>query len=311
MATRATLPQLSGRTFITDGGMETDLIFHRGLELPHFASFVLLEDEPGRDALRNYFRPYIAIARERDVGIVLDTPTWRANPDWGAKLGYTADELERVNRRGVTLLEELRAEAGDELTLLISGCIGPRGDGYRADALMTAGEAERYHAPQIETFAETSADLITALTMTYAHEAAGIARAAVTHGMPVVISFTIETDGRLPSGQSLGDAIEQVELATDGAPAYFMVNCAHPTHMAPAFADDGPWLDRVRGLRANASAKSHAELDESEELDEGNPSELADQYRDLAATLRNVTVVGGCCGTDQRHIAAIAAAWPR
>ena len=311
MATRATLPQLSGRTFITDGGMETDLIFHGGLELPHFASFVLLEDESGRDALRNYFRPYIAIARERNVGIVLDTPTWRANPDWGAKLGYSADELESVNRRGVTLLEELRAEAGDEPTLLISGCIGPRGDGYRAEALMTAEEAERYHAPQIETFAETSADLITALTMTYTHEAAGIARAAVTHGMPVVISFTIETDGRLPSGQSLGDAIEQVELATDGAPAYFMVNCAHPTHMAPAFADGGSWLDRVRGLRANASAKSHAELDESEELDEGNPSELADQYRDLAATLRNVTVVGGCCGTDQRHIAAIAAAWPR
>jgi len=305
MATRATLPQVSGRTFITDGGMETDLKFHGGLELPHFASFVLLEDEPGRDALRNYFRPYIAIARERDVGIVLDTPTWRANPDWGAKLGYSADELESVNRRGVTLLEEVRAEAGDEPTLLISGCIGPRGDGYRADALMTAEEAERYHAPQIETFAETSADLVTALTMTYAHEAAGIARAAVTHGMPVVISFTIETDGRLPSGQSLGDAIEQVELATDRAPAYFMVNCAHPTHMAPAFADGGSWLDRVRGLRANASAKSHAELDE------WNPSELADQYRDLAATLRNVTVVGGCCGTDQRHIAAIAAAWPR
>jgi S-methylmethionine-dependent homocysteine/selenocysteine methylase len=305
------LPQLSGRTFLTDGGMETNLIFHGGLELPHFASFVLLEDDAGRDALRNYFRPYIAIARERGVGIVLDTPTWRANADWGARLGYSADELADVNRRGVALIEELRAEAGDEPTIQISGCVGPRGDGYRADEQMTADEAQRYHTPQIETFADTGADLVTALTMTYPDEAVGITRASAAAGVPVVISFTVETDGRLPSGQALGEAIEEVEAATDGAPAYFMVNCAHPAHMAPAFADGGAWLDRIRGLRANASAKSHAELDESEELDEGNPSELADQYRDLSTTLRNVTVVGGCCGTDQRHIAAIAAAWPR
>jgi homocysteine S-methyltransferase len=311
MSARSSLPQLSGRTFVTDGGMETDLIFNRGLDLPHFASFVLLDDEGGREALHAYFRPYVAIARERGVGIVLDTPTWRANADWGAKLGYSAEELADVNRRGVALLEELRAETGDEPTIVISGCVGPRGDGYRADELMTADEAEAYHLPQIATFADTSADLINALTMTYADEAVGIARAAAGAGMPVAISFTVETDGRLPNGQTLREAVEEVDEATGSAPAYFMVNCAHPTHMTPAFADGGAWLDRIHGLRANASAKSHAELDESEELDEGNPAELAEEYRELAATLQNVCIVGGCCGTDHRHIAAVAAAWPR
>jgi homocysteine S-methyltransferase len=311
VSARTSLPQLSGRTFITDGGMETDLIFNRGLDLPHFASFVLLDDQEGREALRDYFRPYIAIARERGVGIVLDTPTWRANADWGAKLGYSAEELASVNQRGVALLEGLRAEAGDEPTIVISGCIGPRGDGYRADELMTADEAERYHTQQIATFADTAADLITALTLTYADEAVGIAHAAARARMPVAVSFTVETDGRLPSGEALQDAIEQVDEATAGAPAYFMVNCAHPTHMTPAFTGGGAWLGRIHGLRANASSKSHAELDESDELDEGNPIELAEQYQELAATLQNVTVVGGCCGTDHRHIRAIAAAWPR
>lgn len=305
------LPQLSGGTFITDGGMETDLIFNRGLELPHFASFVLLDDEDGREALRSYFRPYLAIARERGIGIVLDTPTWRANADWGAKLSYSADELARVNRRGVALLEELRVEAGDEPTIVIGGCVGPRGDGYRADELMTADDAETYHAQQIATFADTAADLINALTLTYPEEAIGIARAAGRAGMPVSISFTVETDGRLPNGRPLQEAIEQVDAATDAEPAYFMVNCAHPTHMTPAFVDGGAWLERIHGVRANASSKSHAELDESEELDEGNPDELAEQYRELASTLQNLSIVGGCCGTDHRHIAAVAAAWPR
>jgi homocysteine S-methyltransferase len=196
-----------------------------------------------------------------------------------------------VNRRGVALLERLRSEAGDEVTLVISGCIGPRGDGYRAEELMTADAAEEYHRPQVATFAETAADMVTALTLTYAAEAIGIVRAAEDAAIPAVVSFTVETDGRLPSGQPL--------------------NCAHPTHFADVLDDAGPWADRLRGLRANASAKSHAELDEAEELDEGDPLELARSYRDLSARLRNLTVVGGCCGTDHRHIGAICAAWPR
>jgi homocysteine S-methyltransferase len=309
MNDRESLPQLSGSTFITDGGMETTLIFHAGLEIPHFASFVLLDDERGVRALTNYYMQYVEIAREQGVGIILDTPTWRANPDWGSRLGYSPAALEDIDRRGVALLEGLRPDLGGKPQLVISGCVGPRGDGYRADQLMTATEAQNYHFPQIATFSKASADMISALTLTSANEAVGIVRAAEEAAIPAVVSFTLETDGRLPSGQSLGEAIEEVDAQTAGAAAYFMINCAHPTHFADVLHEGGAWIDRIRGLRANASTKSHAELDEADELDEGDPIELARQYRDLAARLPNLTVVGGCCGTDHRHVEAICRAW--
>jgi len=309
MNDRESLPQLSGSTFITDGGMETTLIFHAGLEIPHFASFVLLDDERGVRALTNYYMQYVEIAREQGVGIILDTPTWRANPDWGSRLGYSPDALEDIDRRGVALLERLRPALGGKPQLVISGCVGPRGDGYRADQLMTATEAQEYHFPQIATFSKASADMISALTLTSANEAVGIVRAAEEAAIPAVVSFTLETDGRLPSGQSLREAIEEVDAQTAGAAAYFMINCAHPTHFADVLHEGGAWAGRIRGLRANASAKIHAELDEADELDEGDPIELARQYRDLAARLPNLTVVGGCCGTDHRHVEAICRAW--
>jgi S-methylmethionine-dependent homocysteine/selenocysteine methylase len=285
--------------------METTLIFEQGIELPQFASFPLLESEEGRAALREYFEPYLAIARERGVGIVLDAPTWRANPDWGEKVGYSLERLEAANRDAVAFIEELR----DQADVLVSGCVGPRGDGYVPGELMNADEAEDYHSWQVGVFAGTSADLVSALTMNYAEEALGIARAADKAGMPCVVSFTVETDGRLPSGQPLHEAIEQVDEDTGKAPAYFMINCAHPTHFAHVLEEDGAWKERIRGLRANASKMSHAELDEAEELDPGNPDELASDYVALRSKLPNLTVIGGCCGTDHRHIAAISKAW--
>ncbi len=305
MRYRNALPQLAGTRCITDGGMETTLIFHRGIELPLFAAFDLLKDDDGVEALRSYFEPYVDVARRYEVGIVLDTPTWRASSDWGEQLGYSAADLDRLNRRGVTLLEEIRAEHESERTpVVIAGCVGPRGDGYVADERMGADEAERYHATQIETFADTNADLVAALTMTYSDEATGIVHAARAAGMPVAVSFTVETDGRLPSGQPLREAVEQVDRETDGTASYFMVNCAHPTHFAHVL-EDGPWLERLRGVRANASTKSHAELDEAEVLDEGDPSDLGMRYRELDARLPQLTVAGGCCGTDHRHIEEI------
>jgi homocysteine S-methyltransferase len=309
MRPRGDLPQLDGGTFITDGGMETTLIFHKGLDLPEFASFVLLDDAVGLEALRDYYRSYVGIARERGVGILLDTPTWRANRDWGERLGYSPDALADVNRRGVALLEELRAELGEEPPLVISGCVGPRGDGYRADERMSAAEAEAYHLPQIATFADTTADLVSALTLTYADEATGIVRAAQRAGIPAVISFTVETDGRLPSGQSLADAVAEVDAETNGTAAYFMINCAHPTHFEHVLDEVGAIAGRIRGIRANASTKSHAELDESDELDAGDPSDLAARYRGLRDRLPQLNVVGGCCGTDERHIGEICRAF--
>jgi S-methylmethionine-dependent homocysteine/selenocysteine methylase len=309
----SSLPQLSGdRVFLTDGGLETTMIFHRGFDLPQFASYKLLEEEEGRAALRDYFSRYIYVAREHGAGFVLDTATWRSNPDWGALLGDDAEALDRINRDAVAFAQEIRDAHGDSAgPILVNGVLGPRGDGYVADQLMTADEAERYHSPQVRSFVAAGADMVSAITMTYAEEAIGIARAAAAAGIPVAISFTVETDGRLPSGQPLGEAIEQVDAATGGSVDYYMVNCAHPTHFEDVVDDDGEWRDRIAGLRANASKMSHEELDAAEELDDGDPAELGADYAALRSRLRNVTVLGGCCGTDERHIAAVADAWAR
>ncbi len=303
---RHSLPQVEDRLFLTDGGIETTLIFQEGIPLPCFAAFDLLKDDAGQAALRNYFRAHASIARQRRVGFVLESATWRASADWGGKLGYSTEALAEANRRAVSMLHELRWELeAQESPIVISGCIGPRGDGYKADKRMTAREAEEYHAVQAGIFRDANADLITAITMTYSEEAIGITRAARAAGMPVVISFTTETNGRLPSGQTLRAAIEQVDTATNATPAYYMINCAHPTHFTSALHAGSPWVKRIRGLRANASIKSHAELDESTELDTGNPLELGMQYRDLRRRFPHFNVLGGCCGTDHRHVEAI------
>ena len=305
------LPQLdAARPFLTDGGLETTLIFHRGLDLPCFAAFDLLRDDSGRDELRAYFAPYLALARERGVGFVLDTATWRANPDWAGQLGYSLEDLDAANRSAVALAEEIRA-AGESAgaPIVVNGVIGPRGDGYDPGALMSPDEAEAYHARQVATFADSAADMVTAVTMTNAEEAIGIARAARAHDVPAVISFTLETDGRLPDGRSLRTAIDRVDAETGGSVAYFMINCAHPSHFADVLAEGGAWRERIGGLRANASAKSHAELDEADELDEGDPAALGAEHGALRPRLGAVSVLGGCCGTDCRHVDAIGRAW--
>lgn len=303
---RNKLPQLDEGIFLTDGGLETTLIFHEGIDLPLFAAFDLLKNEAGRAALRKYYSAYATIAKENHVGIVLETVTWRASNDWGNQLGYKPDEIKQINQQSVNLLQDIRNEFETKNSkVVISGCIGPRGDGYNPSEMMTSDEAEQYHAEQIKAFHESDADMVTALTITYAEEAIGLARAAKSLSMPIVISFTVETDGKLPNGQTLKEVIEAVDAATNNAPVYYMLNCAHPTHFDGVLAVDEGWASRIRGLRANASNKSHAELDEAEELDDGNPVELGQQYHTLRQRLPNLTVLGGCCGTDHRHIEEI------
>jgi homocysteine S-methyltransferase len=296
------LPQLSGRPTVTDGGLETDLIYHRHVELPDFAAFPLVDDDSGRSALLGYYDGYIEIAHRAAAGLQLDTPTWRASRDWGERLGYSAADLRRVNRDAVTMLARLRDSAGLD-PFLISGCLGPRGDGYVAGEDIGPQDAAAYHTPQIEAFAEAGADLVTALTLTGTGEAIGIVRAARSVGLPVAVSFTVEVDGRLPDGTPLAAAVTTVDA--DAAPDYFMVNCAHPSHIAPALAEEGGWRSRIVGLRANASARSHEELDAATELDEGDPVDLARAQDALRPRLPNLTLVGGCCGTDARHVAAM------
>jgi len=299
------LPQLDGGLFLTDGGIETVLIFHEGLELPAFAAFDLLKDDAGTEALRRYYDPYASLAREHGLGFVLESPTWRASARWGAELGYNDADLSLLNRKAIALMEEIRDAYANGAPVVISGCIGPHDDGYRPGETLSADAAHDYHAAQIETFADTAADMVTAVTMTYVDEAIGISRAAREAGVPAAISFTVETDGRLPSGQSLADAIELLD--EDTPPAYYMINCAHPTHFEAVLSE--PWARRIHGLRANASTKSHAELDEAEELDTGDPDDLGARYAALAARLPALNVLGGCCGTDHRHVTAICDAW--
>ena len=302
------LPQLGGGFYLADGGLETTLIFQEGWELPDFAAFILFQTPKGEAALRKYLRSYAEIAKRFGCGLILESATWRASADWGARLGYTPKTLVAANHKAIRLLLEIRDEYETEQNpVVISGCLGPRGDGYVIDHAMSEQEAQDYHRQQIETFADTAADMVCATTMNYAQEAIGIVRAAQGAELPAAVSFTVETDGRLPSGQTLRAAIEQVDQATSAYPCYFMINCAHPTHFEHVLAEGGLWSDRIRGVRANASRKSHAELNEATELDSGNPAELGAQYAQLKKRLVHLNVMGGCCGTDHRHVEQIAA----
>jgi S-methylmethionine-dependent homocysteine/selenocysteine methylase len=301
---RNKLPQLGEHVFLTDTGLETTLIFHDGFELNQFASFELLKTERGRRRLADYFRQHAQTAVDAGMGFVLEAATWRSNADWGAKLGYSPKELDALNREAIRMLVEVRdALETPASPMVISGNLGPLGDGYAAGT-MSADAAQALHAHQVNTFAGTEADMVSAFTITSAAEAIGCTRAAMAAGMPLVMSFTVETDGRLPTGQPLAEAIAEVDAATGRAPAYYMINCAHPTHFEDILTD-GDWVKRIRGIRANASRRSHAELDEAADLDDGNPAELGQQYRALRNRFGHITVLGGCCGTDHRHIEQI------
>jgi homocysteine S-methyltransferase len=313
--TESRLPQLDGGLFITDGGIETVMIFQEGVSLPEFAAFVLLQSSDGRERLRSYFRRFLEVAaRTPDAGFVLESPTWRAGWDWGAKLGYDARGMQQVNRDAIALMRELKAEYAARIAkpIVVSGCIGPRGDGYVAGAPMALDDAERVHQPQVDALTAAGADVITAITMTTSAEAIGVARAAARAGLPAAISFTVETDGTLPSGESLAQAIDAVEddaaAAARAAPAYYMLNCAHPSHFERVLGSLGERRARLRGLRANASRLSHAELDAATELDAGNPRELGADYLRLRNVWPSLSIVGGCCGTDHTHVAAMSAA---
>ena len=289
--------------YVTDGGLETDLIFHRGMDLPEFAAYPLVHTEEGRKVLRDYYQEYAEIAARAGKGLRLETPTWRANTDWGAKLGDDKGALSAVNRAGVEFVREVTESWRDRIPdIVVSGNIGPRGDGYIAGDVPDPDEAAEYHSPQLEAFAAAGADQAAALTLTSPEEAIGVVRAAEAAGLAMMIAFTVETDGRLPDGTPLAEAVQQVDETAP--PASFMVNCAHPTHVLPAFGSDVAWVERIQGLRVNASTLTHAELDEAEELDEGDLGELVPAHRTLEEKLPSLAVVGGCCGTDSRHVAA-------
>lgn len=302
----SSLPQLD-RFFLTDAGLETDILFNKGIDLPYFSSVTLCTSDKGLDVLDAYYRDFLDLARRRGTGLILESATWRASPDWAEPLGFSVAELDRLNGAAIELLTGLRAEYAD-VPVVVSGCLGPRGDGYDPGQIMRADEAQAYHAHQAAVLAAAGAAMLAAITMTNVPEAVGVANAAKALGIPVVISFTVETDGRLPTGDALGDAITAVDAATGAYPAYYMINCAHPTHFDRILDDGAAWTARIGGVRANASSLSHAELDAMTELDIGDPADLAARHRALVDRFPNIRVLGGCCGTDLRHVAAIAEA---
>ncbi len=294
---------------VTDAGLETWLVFDRSVELNAFAAYPLAGTTEGRMLLTEYFEGFVDIAEATGAALVLEAPTWRANPEWAASLGHDNDELAHLIRASVDVVDEVRRNRPAVGPFLVGGAIGPRGDGYVVDRAMSADQAAEYHSFQIGVLAATPTDVVTAMTLAYVDEAIGISRAAAASGLPAVISFTVETDGRLPTGISLRDAIEQTDEATNGYPTHYMVNCAHPTHFDHVLVEGGTWTSRIGAVRANASMLSHAELDEATVLDDGDPSDLAARYLRLRDALPSLHVVGGCCGTDHRHVAAIATAF--
>lgn len=300
---RNTLPQMADDLFLVYVGMETDLIFSQGMDLPGFASYPLMESAEGRATLTRYFNQLIATGEAAGVGVVLESPTWVANADRGAGLGYDPQTLNKLTVQSLALMEEAR-RAHSGVPVVLSANIGPRADAYAPNEQMTVDEAQAYHATQINVLPDTATDLISAYTLAYPQEAIGIVRAAQMVGMPVVVSFTVETDGTLPTGMSLQQAIEEVDRATDGYASYFMINCAHPDHFDHVLSD-AAWMSRLKGVVANASRCSHAELDNATELDAGDPTELGTQLAGIRRRYPNITVLGGCCGTDMRHIEAI------
>lgn len=307
---RTDLPQQSMSTFMTDGGIETDLIFNKGIDLPEFAAFDLLKNEEGKEVLRKYYLAYLNVSKQKCSGFILEAPTYRANPDWALKIGYSLKSLDAMNRTAVQEMEKIRNDHENEnFKIAISVCIGPRGDGYSPDNKMSIKMAEEYHSVQIKTIADTNADLVSALTMNYNEEAIGIVNAAKKNNIPVVISYTVETDGKLPSGESLEEAIISLDKITDNYVSYFMINCAHPDHFVNVLDPDSNWTNRIKGIRANASCKSHSELDESETLDEGDKEQLARKYKHLKTLLPNLNIIGGCCGTDHTHMEEICKVW--
>jgi S-methylmethionine-dependent homocysteine/selenocysteine methylase len=307
---RTALPQLAGDRFFTDAGVETDLIFNHGIEIPEFAACTLLATPTGRAALTRYFEGFLALAHEHDAGLVLDTVTWKAHAHWAGALGLEAAELRATNEEAVRFAAELRARyAANARPIVLNAVIGPRGDAYKPEVAIEASAAEDYFGEQLGWLAATDTDMITATTFNQASEAIGLTRAARTLGLPVVISFTLETTGVLPTGQTLAAAIDEVDDATAAYPAYYMINCAHPDHFAGVL-HDAAWARRIRGIRANASRRSHTELDAAPALDRGDPEELAAQYRELALALPWLNVFGGCCGSDLSHLTSIARALP-
>lgn len=290
------------RDSIADGGIETTLMDRLGQELREFAAFELLATAEGREALRTYYGEYVDLAAQQQRPLVLDTPTWRANADWGDRLGYDLEDLDAINADAVALVRQVIEDAETEgVTVEVNGCVGPRyDDHYASQDNMTAEESESYYGVQVRALAAAGADRITLVTTMSVAEGIGVVRAAVAERIPVAVSFVVGDDGRLASGDSVAEAIAQIDAATDAVALGYLVNCAHPSEVEQGLAAcaDDAYLNRIIGFRLNAAKEHEPESPE-------RPENFAELQAGLKRYARNATVFGGCCGTDVQHIRAL------
>ncbi len=300
-------PQESGLSYLTEGGTETEIMYRHGHELREFAMFELLDSPSAMSDLHDMYRRYLDVAAKHGFGAVMAGLDYRASPDWAEKIGYSRAALADIQHRCIGFLREVAKPYEDQLPrIVISGCCGPRGDAYALNRTITADEAEDYHAVQLETLKDCAVDLVWAATFNNIPEAVGISRAAAGAGLPLYISFTLDSRHRLKSGPSLKDAVEATDAeAGDARPDFYGINCSHPVEFEPAL-EPGDWFDRVRTLRPNAANMDKVSLCKLGHIEEGDPVELGELMGDLARRYPQIDIWGGCCGTWDRHFEEIA-----
>ncbi|MDX6699650.1 MAG: homocysteine S-methyltransferase [Solirubrobacteraceae bacterium] len=296
-----------GVLHLTEGGQETELMYKHGHELPEFAMYPLLDDPRALADLTDMYTRYLEVAAAHGFVAVMGGLDYRASPDWASKLGISSDGLAEFQLRSIEFLRDVaRPFQGQVPRILIAGIVGPRGDAYGRDRTITAAEAEEYHGVQIETLSRAGVDLVSAMTFNNVPEGVGLARAAAKAGLPLSLSFMVDPAGRLLTGPTLKDAVEAVdEQAGDARPDFYGINCSHPIEFEPALVD-GPWLQRIRSLRPNASMAEKQALCQIGHLEAGDPEALGAHMGALARRLPHIDVWGGCCGTWDDHLRAIA-----
>lgn len=294
--------QVEGRYYLSEGGMETEVMYKHGFDFPHFAVFELLKNPKAVSALQAMYRQYFDVVAKHQMVALVGGLDYRASPDWGALLGYSADGLSDMNHRCIDFLRDLAKEYIGEIDeILIQGFIGPRGDAYETNTVITEQESEDYHSVQLQTLKEADVDLASALTFNNIPESIGVAKAAARLDLPLCISLSLDGSSRLNSGPSLGDAIKTIDAATDNSVAFYMINCVHPLEYESALADES-WMKRIRGVRPNASVMDKISLCKIGHLEDGDPIELGNQIGDLFKRFPHMDILGGCCGTWDNHL---------
>lgn len=300
-------PPREGVFYLTEGGQETEIMYRHGHKLPDFAMYPLFARPQAMADVRDMYRRYLETAVRHGFVALMGGLDYRASPDWASKLGFDAQALADVQLRCIDLLREFAKPFEPELPdVLIVGIVGPRGDAYSLNRTITAAEAEDYHSTQLATLKRAGVDLVSAMTFNNTEEAIGVARAAAGLGLPLAISFTLDSTSRLKSGPTVRQAITTVDAATgDARPDFYGINCSHPHEFTPAL-EPGDWMQRVRSFRPNAAMMEKQQLCQIGHLVDGDPQELGAQMGALARRYPHIDVWGGCCGTWDAHLDAIA-----